>query len=145
MYFGGSFAMSDRRVVAVPIWTAQTVWMRVLDAVEIHRIMPAVEGPEGTGNCWPDIVRSPWEAYSTFGGPVLIETPTEEQAARYQEVMRWLTWTLPSPRKAILHRARGAGDDWIAAKVFRNPKYAHLIEGIINAALARIADRLNVA
>lgn len=105
----------------VAAWTEESVWNRILEAVEIERILPDIARPQQFGNSMPDIVRD-WQAYQRTDPPDLVEHATIEQTKRCDEVMGWVRFTSRSEWRAMWLSARGADDRWISRRLHCSPK-----------------------
>lgn len=119
-------------------WTADQVWLRILEAAEIERILPDIDRPQQFGNSMPDIVRD-WQAYSRTEPPELVENATMEQTARCDEVLAWVRFTSRAEWRALWLTARGAPDRWIARRLRCAPRGVEMLR---RNGLRRIVARL---
>lgn len=88
-------------------WTNDLVADRFIDAARTAHRLPSVR-VQGYFNCWPDIVRMPWEVIGTE--PDVRRVPPDPAAIdRMLETMRWVQCLEVEQRHLIWMRAQRYG------------------------------------
>ncbi len=89
-------------------WTTDAVAQRLLDAASTARRLPAVK-VQGYFNCWPTIVRSPWELHAAEDRGHIRFPPSPKDVEQMLEVMRWVQWLEVEHRHLVWMRANRYG------------------------------------
>ena len=88
------------------------ILIRMEEAAQTLRRMPAPRGPSGHRSAWPEWLRDPWDKYNQ---PSAIQdldakariTPSPEEIDRMDETIPWLQILEPWQAKVVWARATG--------------------------------------
>lgn len=85
-------------------WTIETVADRFIEAARTAQRLPPVR-VQGYFNCWPTIVRMPWENLGEEP-PLRYYPPDPAAVDRMLETMQWVQWLEEEQRHIVWMRAQ---------------------------------------
>ena len=119
-------------------WTVEQVAHRFQEAARTARRLPPVR-VQGYFNCWPTIVRMPWENLGDEPASHFFP-PTPAAIDRMMETMQWIQWLEVEQRHLVWMRAERYGWKAICSRFGCNRSTAWRRW---QSALTTIVERLN--
>ena len=86
-------------------WTPDTIAARLAEASETSQRLPPAS-VRGYVNCWPEIIRAPWEVLASEDRRPHRFPPSPAAIDRMLETIGWMSWLPEDQRRLLWMRAR---------------------------------------